>query len=523
MRVVIDENSSVLDTVRETGQYLTSECGGRGTCGKCKIALYPAPAPTEQDLHHLTQQEINDNIRLACEHSLESETRAVLLHARAKTKILISSDPDVHGLVIDEGLAGQFGVAVDIGTTTIVAYLLSLEEGLQIGSSSDLNPQIAFGEDVISRITFANEEKNGHHLLQERVVQKVQELIVELCEAGNVKLEKITRMSVVGNTTMHHLFLGLATSSLGVAPYEPVMKAGHVADAAKIGFENLSAEVYCAPNIAGFVGGDITAFIISQRPDLKDEVILGIDIGTNGEIVLSNQGEIFCCSTAAGSAFEGATISQGMRAQDGAIEHVSIRNHDESTDITIIGHGAPLGLCGSAIVDVVAELRRVGLLDEVGRMSESRRTIREDSQGLGYIVVDFGEHGTERRIVFTQKDVRQIQLAKGAIRAGAQVLLNTAGLQTTDIDQILLAGAFGNYINPKSALTIGLLPAVDIDQIFQVGNTAGAGAKMLLLSSQQRDVAEEIARSANYIELASNPEFADLFVDLTRLGELPQT
>lgn len=515
LRVKIDRNTTILAAARKTGLYIPSECGGRGTCGKCRVKLYPAPQPSDLDRQHITPTEIEGGIRLACEHRVKSDTRVLTLHAHAKSKILTKSEPETQDWIIDKEIAGQAGIAVDIGTTTIVVYLLDLGTGLLIGSASALNPQISYGEDVISRITFATQNENGLKVLQDCVVKKIEELVIDLCLKNNVTLDHVTKMSIVGNTVMHHFFLGLDTTSLGVAPYEPVMKKGFLTDTSNIGFESLSGEIYCAPNIAGFVGSDIVALILSQRLDLLDEVVLAIDIGTNGEIVLSNHGEILCCSTAAGSAFEGATISQGMRAQDGAIEYVSIKDLDEPPEISTIGHVLPQGFCGSGIVDVVSELRRTGLIDESGKMSESIRTIRNELDILGYLVVDIGEHGSERQIAFTQKDVRQVQLAKGAISAGIQILMNSADVNVSDIDRVLLAGAFGTYINPKSARTINLLPPVDIDKVFQVGNTAGSGARLLLLSSDQRHIVEELAKSVKCIELSTHPDFSSLFVNST--------
>ena len=242
---------------------------------------------------------------------------------------------------------------------------------------------------------------------------------------------------------------------------------------------------------------------------------MAIDVGTNGEIVLISNGKIHACSTAAGSAFEGATISFGMRAQEGAIEYVSISDPDEPPDFATIGNASPIGLCGSGIVDVVAELRRCNIVSPDGRLRESGRTTSKDDKDFGFIVVDEEEHGSEKRILFTQKDIRQVQLAKAAIQAGTKVLMEFAGLKLSDVNSVLLAGAFGNYIRPASALRIGLLPPIDLTKIFQVGNTAGIGAKLMLVSEAMRDTAEYIAKTIVCINLAGHPSFESFFIEST--------
>ncbi|MGY5862606.1 MAG: ASKHA domain-containing protein, partial [Candidatus Thorarchaeota archaeon] len=398
-------------------------------------------------------------------------------------------------------------------------YLLDLSNGDQIANSADLNPQVVFGEDVMSRIAHAMKDEKGRTILKQRVLEKIDELAVLLCSASEVPLDNLSRFAIVGNTAMHHLALGLNPASLGLAPYEPQMRDAFTSNGKEIGLKSTpDAEVYFAPNVAGFVGGDTLAFILSQRLDLVDDVVLGIDIGTNGEIVLSKRGELFCCSAAAGSAFEGATISHGMRGQDGAIEHLAIQEIIDAPEISVIGGGAPRGLCGSAIVDTVAELLRNGIIDAGGRMKASARVEDDTKAGLAYLVAGIGEHSSKSRITFTQKDVRQVQLAKGAILTGTQILMQVANVRTEDIKAIYLAGAFGNYIDPSSALQIGLFPPVDLERIIPVGNAAGEGAKRLLVSSESRKLIEKLRKEMNYYELATHDNFADVFAQATILG-----
>jgi uncharacterized 2Fe-2S/4Fe-4S cluster protein (DUF4445 family) len=378
---------------------------------------------------------------------------------------------------------------------------------------ASLNPQVVFGEDVISRITHATREKNGQVELSKRVTTEIDSMVGSLIESSGIEMENLTRMAIVGNTAMHHLLLRADVKSLGVSPYEPSIRDALVTSGSEVGLLSTpNVEVFLPPNIAGFVGGDTVGFILSQRLDLSDQIVIGIDVGTNGEIVLSKRGELSCCSAAAGPAFEGATIRYGMRGQEGAIEHVIIKDPEKPPEITVIGDVAPQGICGSAIVDTVAEMRRTGIINEKGGMqSTSSRVYRDEDFGISYLLVE--ESAISRKISFTQKDVRQVQLAKAAIHAGITILLQEAEITARDIDTVMLAGAFGSYIRPESAVRIGLLPPVKREQITQVGNAAGEGAKALLLSSEARKVANDFVSKVKYIELAAHDEFQSIFID----------
>ncbi|MFX1261645.1 MAG: ASKHA domain-containing protein [Promethearchaeota archaeon] len=516
LRIAVDESNTILDAARQLGLYISSECAGRGTCGKCLVTMEPVPEPSQNDMAHISEADIESGVRLACEHKIHTDTRVVIPHA-AQLKILVDGTPSHIDWDIDDGLAGQMGIAIDLGTTTIVAYLIGMENGIQVGQAASLNPQVIYGEDVMSRISYAGLEEGGARTLRDVVLCRLDELIIELASSTDIDIEAVTRLSIVGNPAMHHLLLGLDTAPLGRSPYEPVVRDALNTNGEVLGIKsNPDANVYIAPNIAGFVGGDTAGFILSQRLDATDQIVLGIDIGTNGEIVLSVRGELFCCSAAAGSAFEGATIKHGMRGQEGAIEHLSIVNADEKPQIFVIGNVLPKGLCGSAIVDVTAQLMKSGIVEPGGLMLNSSRVIDADD-GKAYIIVDSGENNSDRRIVFTQKDVRQVQLAKGAILAGASILMDSAGIGTPDIDRLLLAGAFGTYIDPMNALDIGLLPPVDIDKVIPVGNAAGEGAKRMLLSLKERKLIEQIVKRVNYLELARYEDFDKIFARATRL------
>ncbi|MGY5865224.1 MAG: ASKHA domain-containing protein [Candidatus Thorarchaeota archaeon] len=521
LRIFVDEQNTFLQATRIVGLHLSSDCGGAGTCGKCSLVLQPAPEPTLKDETSISSDDLARGVRLACQHKVTADTRVVLTKQRDEVQILAEGISRQEDWILDSGGEGRYGIAIDLGTTTIVAYLLALDSGVQMSQLASLNPQVVFGEDVISRITHAIREKNGQVELSKRVTTEIDSMLGSLIEGSGIDIENLIRMAIVGNTAMHHLLLRADVKSLGVTPYEPSIRDALVTSGSEVGLVSApNIEVFLPPNIAGFVGGDTVGFILSQRLDLSDQIVIGIDIGTNGEIVLSNRGELSCCSAAAGSAFEGATIQNGMRGKNGAIEYVSIKNPDDPPEISVIGDDPPQGICGSGIVDVTAEMLHAGILDSGGRLhDESRRVIENDEGVVRYLITNMEESGAERNIVFTQKDVRQVQLAKGAIHAGSTILLNESGLDVHDIDVVMLAGAFGSYIRPKSALTIGLFPQVGVDKVIQVGNAAGEGAKTLLLSSQSREFVEHLVPMINYLELANHDDFQSIFMESLKFPE----
>ncbi|MGQ4911999.1 MAG: ASKHA domain-containing protein [Candidatus Thorarchaeota archaeon] len=508
-RVSVDEETTVLEASRAAGLHLSAECGGRGSCGKCAVIMTPSPEPNARDLEHLSSTQIERGMRLACQHTVVRDTHVIIPHSEGAVKIL-EEGKTTGDWSIDETQPGQYGVAVDLGTTTVVAYLMDLSKGVQVAHAATLNPQIAFGEDVLSRVQYALTGEDKKRLLQQRVVESIQQMTEQMSAESGVDLKDVTRIAVVGNTVMQHLLLGADVEPLSRAPFEPSVSEGVCIKGKEIGLDGLPAiDVHVAPNIAKFVGGDTLGFILSQRLDRADDLVLGIDIGTNGEIVLSDRGTLYCCSTAAGPALEGATITNGMRGQSGAVEHVEI-HADGTPEIAIIGDEPPRGFCGSAIVDIVAEMKTSGIIDKSGRMDSSApRVVKRDDGQLAYVVVQKGEHGSERNLLFTQKDVRQIQLAKAAIHTGTVILLREKGYSSEDMDRLLLAGAFGTYIRPESALEIGLLPSVQLGRIDAVGNAAGEGAKMLLLSGTARSEVSALARNTHYVDLATHPSFQD--------------
>jgi len=393
-----------------------------------------------------------------------------------------------------------FGVALDIGTTTVAGTLWDLAKGVQLAAASELNPQIECGRDVISRIAFCQKGNNNLDLLKGLIRECAGALIKSLCAKAGVSPEDVIRLTVCGNTTMSHIFAGYSPQSLAMAPFEPAYKGEMTLTGTnlKLGI-NKNAEVILLPGIASHVGGDITAGIDAVRLDRPERIegdpsaVIFVDIGTNGEIVLSDEGRLFACSTAAGPAFEGGNISWGMRAAAGAIEEINIEG-GYVTVKTIDGEKA-LGICGSGLIDAAAKMLDAGIIDETGKLTDTLYLDRD------------------RIIYINQKDIRELQLAKSAIRAGIKALLNRAGRDESDINKIIVAGAFGNGINAKSALRIGLLPDVGEEKVFGAGNTAAAGAAMALVSRIEQKRINCIADLVQHVELATDSAFQELFMD----------
>jgi len=512
-RVLATSSQTILDAARDAGLHIPSECGGTGTCGRCRVRVMGELPVTDADLKWLSKSEIDSGFRLACAHRADRNLQVWLPQSSEGLTVLTDvrrSLPPPHP---DGGLNGQYGVAIDIGTTTVVAYLIDLSTGAQIASESELNPQSTYGADVMSRLTFTLQSPDGVDRLSTLIRGCINTLIQGLCDRAGLLSESITRISVVGNTAMHHLFLGLDINSLAVAPFAPSMTDSRVLPATDVDLVSApNAQVYCAPNVAGFVGGDAVAFVLSQGLDMTSKSILGIDLGTNGEVILAHADEMLCCSTAAGPAFEGATLLHGSRAGPGAIEHIFMSGGADAVEVVTIGNAAPRSICGSAVIDLLHELLQAGMLSVTGRLTKSARTIEHERYRRCFVVVRVGEMGAEREVLLSQQDIRKVQLAKAAVRTGVEVLLREAGISIDDLEAVYLAGAFGTFLRPESALGIGLLPPVGIERVIPVGNAAGEGAKRALVSTSERQRMEQIAQRMRHIELARVPDLNDLFV-----------
>ncbi len=441
-----------------------------------------------------------------------------------KTRMLnypegFSADPGGKGL----------GVAFDIGTTTVVGMLWDMEKGEQIATAAKTNPQNQFGMDVISRITYSGRKGENLEELHEKIVTCLNEIIRELCEkAGKYTTADVVKAAICGNTTMSHIAAGYSPVSLALAPFTPAYEGMLEMTAAEAGLKigkGGDAKVIVIPNIAGHVGGDITAGIIASEILSMDGLTVFIDVGTNGEIVLTEGERSLTCSTAAGPAFEGAAVRCGMRAATGAVEKVKITDGDVL--FRTIGDVAAQGICGSGLIDAIAEMLDAGLIDNTGRLaaaeecgkrgfdSKLSERLKEAGGERVFVLVqgDGDLTGSTPEIVITQKDIREVQLAKGAVSAGIQLLLKSMGRSSEDIDHVVVAGAFGNYIDKYSAVRIGLLPKISPDKIVSAGNTAGAGISMVLVNRESEDLARKIPDMVEHVELAENPDFQTVYLN----------
>jgi uncharacterized 2Fe-2S/4Fe-4S cluster protein (DUF4445 family) len=578
MQVAAGKN--ILQAAGEAGVELDGPCGGNGTCGKCRVRVLnekgiykwalacrteinrdmtieipqlevslhrknelsladlnvkinpgirkksvavsvPSLENQYPDGERLLQALENNNLEIRLE-ALRSLPKAVRdRKAKGIVTAVIAGD---RVLAVEPGDSSQklYGIAVDIGTTSVVVALMDLITGDTLGIASAGNPQATFGADVIARIDHATHNPDGLEQLNRRVVQAINRLTEKLAKEVGISPQEIYQMTMVGNTTMTHLFLKADPTHLATAPFIPVVSEAVQVEAKELGI-NIAphALVYVTPSIAGYVGGDTVGVIMSTDIYQKEGIYLAIDIGTNGEIVLTKNGTIISCSTAAGPAFEGAQIRFGMRAAQGAIERVVIK---EDVEIKVIGNQPARGICGSGLMDAVAEMVQAGVIESNGRLLTREKaghlpsTLQErlgTSEEYGaYFVLSYPENGLGEEVVLTQKDIRELQLAKAAIAAGIQVLLEQFDLTAQDIDEVLLAGAFGSYINKFSALGIGLLPPISPDKIKSVGNAAGAGARKFLISEEIRREAEIVARRVKHLELSCRADFQDRFVSL---------
>ncbi len=372
-----------------------------------------------------------------------------------------------------------------------------------------MNPQIAYGEDVMARISYAMASPAQAAELQRVAVQALNDLARDLCASAEREPEDIVEAVVVGNTAMHHLFAGLPVRQLGLAPYLPAVSEPLDVKARDVGLEIApGGYVHLLPNIAGFVGADHVAMLLATGIHDADRVVIGLDIGTNTEVALRTRERLITCSTASGPAFEGAHIRDGMRAATGAIERVQLIG--DRVEYQTIDGVPPVGLCGSGILDAIAALRQAGILDGRGAMTAHPR-VQTGRDGPEFVLVEAAETGHGRDLVLTRRDVGEIQLAKGAMRAGVNILLKEAGLGEGDVDEIVVAGAFGTYIDVRSAVAIGMFPPLPTRCFHQVGNAAGMGARMALVSTEQRALAARIARRAEYVELTNVPSFMEEF------------
>ena len=571
--IEVRAGTTVLDAEIAAGLRPDAPCGGIGVCGKCRVeilsksgerrSVLACETQVNRDLtvftavdedHHIltegtgTEKELAPAIRTlrlqvekaTLEHPTSDwerlcqavhEADGGVIHpdpvqANGLRKALETCDYAPQAVLYQEELLDLrkegrlLAAAIDIGTTTVVLYLADLETGKVLATGSMLNPQTQYGADVISRAQYAM-----HHTtepLSSAIREAINELLTDALEKAGASAQDIYALVIVGNTCMHHLFLGIDPSSLVLSPYVPAIAEPLVLPAAQYGLlANVHAKLFLLPCIAGFVGADTSSVMLASDFDHREILTLAIDIGTNGELVIGDRHRMVACSTAAGPAFEGAKITFGMRGANGAIDHASIEAG--ALKYSVIGSEKPRGICGSGLLDLTAALLAAGILDETGRFSDPEDLPKEAHaladrlrtiDGLRcFVVAEASESASGSCIYLSQKDIREVQLAKGAMAAGIALMLEHLGRKVSDIQEVLIAGAFGNYMSPESACAIGLIPAELLSKIKTVGNAAGTGALMCALSSRCFERTAEMAAHTEFIELASNPNFQDRFVE----------
>lgn len=477
---------TVLEALRAAGFHPDAPCGGKGKCGKCKVL-------------------IDGQEQLSCQTVVDRDMTVVLPEA-ADGRILTAG----RGIHVQPDGDHDYALAIDIGTTTVVAFLLDGHSGALLSTASMLNPQTSFGADVISRIQYVMD--TGSSDLKDCIRAALAELTHETAARAGIAPEKITVAAIVGNTAMHHLLLGIDPKPLTIPPYMPAVS--HAITCPPEGLLPIApdGEVRVLPNIAGFVGADTVGCLLSTEFDRLEKLTLMIDIGTNGEMVLGNRRRRIACSTAAGPAFEGAKIFCGMRGAEGAIDHVRVENGQPVC--SVIGGGTAAGICGSGLLDAVRTLLELEFVTPSGRMDDSMGDPALWTTADGCKALRLSGD-----VVLTQKDVREVQLAKGAIRAGIELMARQYGVRTDEIETVYLAGAFGNYLDPASACAIGMIPPCLLEKIVPIGNAAGDGAKMAALSKEDMARGCRMAEETEFLELASLPEFQDCYVDCLSFEE----
>ncbi len=588
----------LIEALQTAGIDLENECGGMGTCGKCKVRIITALGPPdEQEKALLSKKELERGQRLACRIRVRknlvvytdeapSELEMVqilkdgqspdvplapLLEKRSVTVMPPSiehPESDFYRLRTALGepyadmritarclgslysalrrsgfqgealihrncllsweppdsIRGRFGMVFDIGTTTLVGKLIDMSRGREVGAISRLNTQSRYGSNVINRVQYVREKKGGLKRMRELLIRDLNLITRRLLETNDLAPEDIFIAVAAGNTTMQHFLLGLDPSGIAEAPFTPVITEGVTFRTASLGLEfHPDAMLYVMPSRSGYIGGDLISFILaSGAAEENERMILGLDIGTNGEIFLGNRHRMLTCSAAAGPALEGARISRGMMARAGAIESVRVENN--RLQYNVVGNIKAKGLCGSGLVDLVAVLLHFGVVDPEGLLGpdgireesdlfRSRVLPRKKTPVCDFLVAGPYQSFDKRPILLTQKDIRELQLAKAAVAGGIQVLMQHMGIGVADIDAIYLAGALGNYVNPYSAMRIGLIPTIAPEKVISLGNAASSGARLALLSRPHWEKAAAIAKQIEHIELSVQPEFEARFVE----------
>ena len=528
--IAIEEGATLRDHAQKLGIQIASACGGRGECGKCVVRVDRGSESLARKREAERGFPLNDEERLACQARVISSDRDIYIFVKAAGEYTILTESIEGRVPLDplicrkgdwvflrdarEHPLGRYdgellGLAIDAGTTTLVAQVLDVESGEVLVALAGRNPQAAYGDDVISRIAYADQHQDGLARLQRVIVEAVNSMLRDFEESRDRKLEDhIYEAVVVGNPTMRNLFFGRSVHSLGTSPYEPEDKSPISERAGKLGLQiNPEANVYGVPLVAGQVGADCLGVILACDLYKGLRPCMAVDIGTNGEVVVGNKDRIVAASNAAGGAFEGSTVSCGIGAIQGAIKNVWIE--EGRARYETIGDRPPVGVCGSGLIDLLAEMLKEGIMGENGRFSEPYQGANE------FIVTQKGE-----RITITQKDINELRLAKAGSALNQQTLMRKYGVDLDGLDRIYLAGGFGNYVNLDSAIAIGVLPD-NKNKLVAIGNGALTGARQMLLCQERREDAERIAPRIRHVKLSEDEGFLDRYVKELYLRRWP--
>ncbi len=492
-----------------------AQCGGRGTCGRCRILITAGDpsAVSEEEKKILTENELSKGIRLACFCEMKGVI-GLRFPERTDMQILgFSSDSGESDVFAEENVTGNCGMVFDIGTTSVVGVLVDMQNGNRLSSISRLNPQYISCPDILSRISHAS-NKEGTEKLNSIIISCLNEMVEENCKYAGIAVNEVKKIIVTGNNVMLHLLSGVNPSSMGRFPYKPVFTAGFNIPAALLGLEKAGkAEVYFTPSASAFIGADIIAGILATSLDMGEDNSLLLDMGTNGEIILYSKGNLSACSVAMGPALEGMNIECGMRAESGAIDRVWME--DKKILFHVIDELSPAGICGSGIIDAVWLLLEKGIITSGGRIISDIAKVTDDGKRFQLVHPD----GNDTGIYISQNDIRNMQLAKGAVCSGIKLLLESAGIKISDVRKIYLAGALGYYGNIESLIGLGFFPQSWRGTIFKAGNTALEGARLMLHSKTMRQHAETISRKIQSLNLTSHTEFHDLFIRFMSFGQ----
>ncbi len=466
----VPDGISISEASIRAGVRIGLPCGGRGRCGRCIVI-------------------VNEKRLKACQTQV-ADGMEIVIPKEDIGKVIAAADDSVIDTEDISPLSKGLGLAVDIGTTTVAIEIIDLSNGNSVFKGSDLNQQRLRGEDVLARIEYAGE--GGTDELHDLVIKTINDII----DSSDIDFEKITSAYIAGNTAMIHLFLDVDPTPIRYPPFNPVVADAEITGEQSGLHVNKDAKVVCMPSVSSYVGGDITSDIVFSGMDDGEKISLLIDVGTNGEVALGNSDMQMCCSSSAGPAFEGSQMTSGMLAKDGAID--GIRITDGEVRYTVIGNTEPKGICGSAVIDVVAELFKNGLIDKRGNFTE-----RSGCKDRFVIAKD---------VVITQSEIKDVIMTKAAVYSATRSMVRNLGITYDDVEKIFIAGGFGNFINMESAITIGLFPDVDREKYVYLGNASLAGAKRALLSSQFRDRISSVFPKMTYLDLSSDHVFYDEYM-----------